>query len=299
MSGNRIFKGVSLNEKINNYTVIDLETTSRYVNDCEVIELAAVKIENNKIIDTYETLVQPSDILPPAIINVTGITNEMLVHAPQIQDVIQEYIDFIGDDIVVGHNINAFDCNIIYDLCEAFGLKHFSNDFVDTLHFAQKCDIAVPDYKLTTIAEYFGIEYDAHRAKNDCIANYQCYELLKNKYVGRHKETNTKTYEQKLSLDLIKEEYNNISGKNIVLTGDFKTGGRNEIKLFLEENGAFVKNSVSGKTNFIIIGAYGSKEWKFGTYGGKVDKALELQAKGKDVKIIKEEEFFKCLKETV
>lgn len=299
MSDNRIFKGASLNEKANNYTVIDLETTSRYVNDCEVIELAAVKIENNKIIDTYETLVQPSDILPPAIINVTGITNEMLVHAPQIQDVIQEYIDFIGNDIVIGHNINAFDCNIIYDLCEAFGLKYFSNDFIDTLHFAQKCDISVPNYKLSTIAEYFGIKYDAHRALNDCIANYQCYELLKNKYIGRHKSTTIKINDQKLSLDLIKEEYSNISGKIIVLTGDFKTGDRNEIKSFLEENGAFVKNSVSGKTNFVIIGAHGSNEWKFGTYGGKVDKALELQSKGKDVKIIKEEEFFECLKEKV
>ena len=63
--------------------------------------------------------------------------------------------------------------------------------------------------------------------------------------------------------------------------------------------GASVKNSVSGKTDYVIVGGYGSNDWACGNYGSKVKKALELQSKGKDIKIIKEEEFFKCLKETV
>lgn len=91
----------------------------------------------------------------------------------------------------------------------------------------------------------------------------------------------------------------NLDGKLIVLTGDFIYGSKDEVTNKLEMLGASVKNSVSGKTDYVIVGGNGSEAWSCGNYGSKVKKAIEYQSKGKGVKIIKEEVFFKCLEQTI
>ncbi|MDE5945962.1 MAG: hypothetical protein K2G63_01445 [Oscillospiraceae bacterium] len=296
-------KGRSIIDNISNYTIIDLETTSKYTASAEIIEMSAVKVRNSKIIDTYNTLVQPLYPVPSKTTKITGITNEMLFDAPKIEKKIQEYLDFIGDDVILGHNISSYDSTILYDVCEKLGLKPFNNDMIDTLRFVQYCDIDVSDYKLTTLTEYFKIEHNAHRALNDCIANFYVYEKLKEKYTGKftrkYSATSSNNSGRSLFSCPIREQYADISGKLIVLTGDFQIGKRSDIKAKLEELGASVKSGVSSKTNYVIIGSLGSIDWKFGEYGGKVAKAQELQKKGKPVEILKEEEFFICQKQSV
>lgn len=371
---------------ISDYTVIDLETTGINTKTCEIIEISAVKVRNGKIIDTYTSLIKPNAKVSPKITEITGITNEMLENSPKINDKLQEYLDFIDYDIVLGHNIASYDVPILQRYCEELNLDLLTNDIVDTLKFARKCDINVPDNKLTTLTKYFEIEHtNAHRALSDCIANHECYQRLKEFYNPnfntKRKSTNThKRYNnisdetkqlQKLScmindfisdnvltnseidslnswlnqnqhlsgnypfdkinsaiqsvledgiitdeeksylLDVLSnfnnpiETYSgnidkvNLTDKQVVLTGDFIHGSRDEVTIKLEMLGASVKKSVSGKTDFVIVGGYGSDNWACGNYGSKVKKALELQSKGKDIKIIKEEDFFKCLKETV
>ena len=126
---------------------------------------------------------------------------------------------------------------------------------------------------------------------NDCTANYKVYEKLKEKYNGVYKESDNSENSSSQSLK-IKDTYSDISGKNIVLTGDFKAGSRDDITSQLEKLGANVKTGVSGKTNYVIVGALGSASWSFGTYGSKVSDAMEFQQKGKPVEIVKEEDFF-------
>lgn len=288
----RPFKGESIREPIDNYTVIDLETTGKYVTSCEIIEMSAVRIRNNEIADTFTTLIKPNNELTPIISNITGITNEMLKNAPKIEDKIQEYINFIGNDVIVGHNIASFDSNIIYDVCKNLGLPPFRNNILDTYHYARYCDIKVPNYKLSTLTNHFGIKHShAHRAFYDCIANYKCYELLKKVYTGFYNN----------SSDLIGEKKNrntelnvavDVSEKTICLSGDFALGSKSEITEKLEELGATVKKAVSGKTNYVIVGSLGSENWSYENYGTKIKKALEFQAQGKDIKIVKEKEFF-------
>lgn len=381
MNTKRPYKGKSIWDTLEDYTVIDLETTGRNINTCEIIELAALKVRGGLITDEFTCLVQPNEEVPDEITKLTGITNEMLVYAPYIDEVIEDFLDFIGDDIILGHNISSFDSNIIYDLCEELNLPSFGNDILDTYHYARRCDIDVPDYRLTTLTDHFSIEHDdAHRALADCKANFECYETLKPLYKGcssnksqtgmTHKnryrfseetkslqmlsgiiegiicdgtlsdgeifylkkwtdenknltgnfpfdvisETITAilvdgiiTEEERAMLLSILFDYSDpvencsesaademcIEGSQIVLTGDFKNGERSVITKKLEDLGAIVKNAVSGKTNYLIIGSKGSDNWSCGNYGSKVKKALELQAKGKDIKIIKEEDFFK------
>ena len=283
-------KGNSMINNISDYTVIDIETSSINVKEAEVIELAAVRVRNGDIVDTYSTFIQPTRPVSPKITEITGITNEMLIDAPKIEEKMPEFLEFIGNDIILGHNIVSYDSTILYDVCEKLNLQSFNNDMLDTLYYSRYCDIKVPNHKLTTLTDYFNIEHEAHRALGDCIANFKCYEKLKEKFMGKIKK------EVDLSIPIIlNEQYSDLSGKTIVLTGDFRMGKRNLIKAKLEELGAGVKKSVSGKTDYVIIGALGSSDWKFGEYGDKVSKAYELQKNGKPIKIIKEEEFFECL----
>ncbi len=177
-------KRKSIRADISDYTVIDLETTGVNIYYCEIIELSAVKIRESKIIDEFSTLVKPRGRISSMITSITGITNEMVTDAPYIEEVLPDYLNFIGDDIILGHNIASFDRNIIKIYCERLGLPPFCNDILDTCTYSRHCNINVPDRKLTTLTSYFNIEHsNAHRALADCIANYKCYEKLKKFYI--------------------------------------------------------------------------------------------------------------------
>lgn len=176
-------KRKSIRADISDYTVIDLETTGISIYSCEIIELAAVKVRGSKIIDEFRTLVKPRRRISSMITDITGITNEMVSDAPYIEEVLGDYLEFIGDDIILGHNIASFDRNIIKIYCERLGLTPFLNDTLDTCTYSRRCDIDVPDRKLTTLTRYFNIDHkNAHRALADCIANFECYERLKKYY---------------------------------------------------------------------------------------------------------------------
>ncbi len=170
----------SLRECISDYTVIDLETTGFSPNSDEIIELAAVKVRSGRETARFNSLVCPQKPISRRITSITGITNKMTENSPAIDQIIEEYIDFIDGDIILGHNIVSFDRRFIENICKKLDLPPFENDALDTYYFAKRCGLNTPDLKLTTLTAHFGILHNnAHRALGDCIANYQCYEKLK------------------------------------------------------------------------------------------------------------------------
>ena len=287
-------KGSLIYEKLKNYTVIDLETSSKYSNSADVIELAAARVRKGIIVATYTTLIKPNEEISQRITAITGITNEMLLNAPTIQQKLGEFLSFIGKDIVLGHNICSFDSTIIYDLCKKYGFKPFNNNMLDTLHYAHKCNIKVMNYRLPTLARYFKVQYNAHRALNDCIANYQVYEKLKPLYTGIYQNPVDRKAQSASNLKTcsINKTFSDISGKSIVLTGDFEIGEKDDIQNKLETLGAIIRRDVTGKTDYVIIGNLGHSQWYYGSYGRKIEKALELQKQGKSIMLIEEDEFF-------
>ena len=112
----REFKGKSLIAFPESFTVIDLETTGLSPEWDLIIEVSAIKICNGKIIDRFSSLTNTSYgiQLDSFISELTGISQEMIDEAPVINSVLPKYIDFIGNDIVIGHNVN-FDINFLYD----------------------------------------------------------------------------------------------------------------------------------------------------------------------------------------
>lgn len=176
-------KGKSLLINADDYTVVDIETTGLSIYTAEIIELSAVKVRDNIIVDEFSTLVRPKSELPLNIAMITGITDEMLQDKPAIENVLEGFLKFIGDDILLGHNLYQYDLNILYDISDSLLHKQIQNDIIDTLRYSKHCDIDVPDYKLATLADFYSITNEnAHRALSDCITNHLVYQELKKSF---------------------------------------------------------------------------------------------------------------------
>ncbi len=175
----RKFKGRSLFAVPPDYTVVDIETNMTSLRTCEIIEVSALKVRNEEIRGSFSSLIKPSEPINWFITRLTGITDEMVENAPDVNEVMQSFYDFIGNDILIGHNVN-FDVNFLYDNLWLHNGLVLDNPFVDTLRLARKALPELPNHRQTTIAEYYGIEtVGAHRALRDCEICNACYLNLK------------------------------------------------------------------------------------------------------------------------
>ena len=171
--------GEKLEKYVKDYVVFDLETTGVSPQSDAVIEISAIKVRDGKVVDEFSTLVNPMMRIPYGASRVNGITDEMVADMPVFEEVLKDFIDFIGDDILVGHNIHDFDMKFIHRDCEAFFRLFLGNDYIDTLPLARKCLPLLGHHKLTDLATYYKIPAEgAHRALNDCRMNQQVFERL-------------------------------------------------------------------------------------------------------------------------
>lgn len=172
-------KGKRISGYPEDYIVFDLETTGINPETDDIIEVSALKVSGHKVTEEFSTLVNPGRHIPPGATAVNGITDEMVKDAPDIRTVIERFMEFIGDGVLVGHNIHTFDTNFIYDAAwEALG-RELGNDYIDTLYMARGCLPELSHHRLTDIAAHFQIGTEgAHRAMADCLMNQQCFEEL-------------------------------------------------------------------------------------------------------------------------
>jgi len=171
--------GNRLNKYVSDYVVFDLETTGTSWKSDEVIEISAVKVSGGKVVDEFTSLVNPKRPIPFAASDVNGIYDDMVVDSPFFEEVLADFIDFIGDSILVGHNIHTFDLKFLNRDAFKFWGKYIGNDYVDTLTFSKQCLPGLPHYKLVDLALHYKISAaGAHRALNDCRMNQQVFEKL-------------------------------------------------------------------------------------------------------------------------
>ena len=123
--------GRSLIEYVPDYVVFDLETTGTSCYNDRIVEIAAVKVSGGKVIDEFSSLVNPEMSIPYFASQVNGITDEMVEDEPTICEVLPEFLEFIGDSVLVGHNIHTFDMKFVCRDCETFVGRSLQNDFVD------------------------------------------------------------------------------------------------------------------------------------------------------------------------
>lgn len=172
-------KGKKIVKYLPDYVVFDLETTGISTVYDDVIEISAVKVKAGRVADEFSTLVNPGRPIPWAASRVNGITDGMVKGAPQFHEALGTFLEFVGNDVLVGHNIHTFDMKFIYRDAERFFGKIPDNDYVDTLQMARRCLPQLSAYKLVDLAGFYGISPDgAHRALNDCRMNQQVFEHL-------------------------------------------------------------------------------------------------------------------------
>lgn len=169
------------------FVVFDLETTGISKENNKIIEIGAVKISNGKITDTFNTFVNPHKKLSQKIIELTHITDEMLVDAPDIEKILPQFIDFIGDCVLVAHNAD-FDAGFINRAAKNFGLE-LNNCVLDTLGLSRTLLPNLSRHKLNIVAEYFDINLkNHHRALDDAQATAQFFlkfsDMLRQKNIN-------------------------------------------------------------------------------------------------------------------
>lgn len=161
------------------YCVIDIETSGLNTKYAEIIELSAIKVVNNRVVQEFSTLVKPRNPIDPASTSVNGITDKMVQNAPLVRTALKEFLQFIGNNILIGYNITTFDLPIIRRVAyETLGIN-ISYKFIDVLHIANDRLQFLPNRKLSTVAAYFTIDTTgSHRALTDCYITKSCYEKL-------------------------------------------------------------------------------------------------------------------------
>lgn len=162
-----------------NYAVIDLETTGFSPATDEIIEVAALTVNEGFIESQFHSLVSISRSLPKSIVELTGLTDEELSQKGQSLSVVLEgLMDFIGELPIVMHNAN-FDMSFLKNACQRLSISTPSNPIFDTLKIAKELIRDAPNYNLQSLLAYFDMEMDdLHRGVNDCIATHRLFDKL-------------------------------------------------------------------------------------------------------------------------
>ena len=172
-------KGKIIIDSLSDYVVFDLETTGISCITDRVVEISAVKVIDGKVAEEFSTLVNPGCPISYSASQVNGITDDMVADSPDFESVLPDFLAFVGDLPLVGHNIHSFDLRFIYRDCMEYFGKIPGNDYVDTLKIARLCLPEIRHHSLTDLAEYYGISSEsAHRALADCRMNREVYERL-------------------------------------------------------------------------------------------------------------------------
>lgn len=295
----RTQKGKSLLCFPDSYVVIDIETTGLDPRFDEIIELAGLKYEHGKETDAFESLVKPEIEVDDFITELTGITNEMLEDAPSIAEVLPKFIDFIGSNIVIGHNVN-FDINFIYDNAEQLGLPAFSNDFVDTMRISRRLYKDMENHKLSTLVSYLGVSDSVeHRAFSDC-ANTQMCLIKMQEYAEQIGGIPQSKDFDKMAKSITPEtsDFNldsPIYKAAFAFTGKLDRMTRREAMQAVANAGGINCDKVTMATNYLVLGNNDyCKAIKDGK-SNKQKKAEKMQLAGADISIISEDVFLDML----
>nr|WP_304284503.1 DNA polymerase III subunit alpha [Clostridium paraputrificum] len=170
----RNIKGQSLDTT---YCVLDLETTGFSPRLEKITEVGVMKYQDGKVIDKFSCFVNPEKSIPPRVVEVTGITDDMVRNAETIDKVFPKLLEFIKDSVLVAHNAE-FDVGFLRHFARELGYE-FDFTYLDTLSLAYELFPEYKTYKLGRIAKNLGIKVDvAHRALDDVDTTVKVFKVM-------------------------------------------------------------------------------------------------------------------------
>lgn len=169
----------SSNVKVRDYIVVDIETTGLDALRDNIIEIAALRVENNQIVADFHRYIRIDGTIPANISDLTGITDQILLDKGiPLRQAIQDLISFIEDDLLVCHNA-PFDHAFLLHACKLCKLPPLENRLSDTMKLARRKLDNAPDFHLASLAKLLNIPHEKmHNAKTDCAVTQVLFEKL-------------------------------------------------------------------------------------------------------------------------
>jgi DNA polymerase-3 subunit epsilon len=161
------------------FCVLDLETTGGRRGEDMITEIGAVKIAGGQVLGSYQTLINPGRPISTGISYLTGITTAMVENAPRIETVLPSFLEFLGNSVIVGHNVQ-FDLGFLNAALERVNYPKPNNKVVDTLALARRLvRDEVPNCKLSTLSRCMNLpKRTAHRALEDALTTSDLLHVL-------------------------------------------------------------------------------------------------------------------------
>lgn len=227
----------------------------------------------------------------------------MLVNQPSIKEVEGEILDFLGDDIIVGHN-TSFDIRFL----NASFKETLKNEYMDTMIFSRKIYPQLPHHRLSDLAKFLNLANNQHRALADCITTYQLYETIKSTMDERGLKLSDlwqchSSGHPGIDIKAIKPKSNEIDednffyGKHVVFTGKLEKMLRKDAMQIIVDLGGILDKSVNKNTNYLILGNNDYNAVLHGEKSNKHKKAEKLKMEGNDINIIDEFTFYDIINE--
>ncbi|MCM5661845.1 exonuclease domain-containing protein [Galbibacter mesophilus] len=196
------------------FAIIDVETTGLGGSGQKITEIAIVVHDGKKIIDEYQTLVNPQSLITNYVVSLTGIDNDMVATAPTFKEIAQEVLRVTTDCVFVAHNVN-FDYNVVRNEFKNIGID-FSRKKLCTVRLSRKLYPGLRSYSLGKLCSYLDIPlFNRHRAKGDTDATVILFEKLLEKDENNEikKQLKGKNNEASLPALLSKETYDALPEK--------------------------------------------------------------------------------------
>ena len=249
------------------FVAFDLETTGLNSQHDTIIEIGAAIMRRGEVIETFQTFVDPKRKLQPKIIELTGITDQMLAGAPGIADVLPKFLAFCGGRPLCAHNAD-FDVGFVTAACERLGLP-FQPTYADTLILAQNLMPQLGKYKLNIVADALSLpDFNHHRASDDAITcGYllaRFYTMLEEQAVHDYTAINSRMAELRTGSRIFDRR-----ARHIILLAKNQLGLRNLYRLISYGNLKYFKRvPIIPKSELL--------QWREGLIIGSACEAGEL-----------------------
>ena len=208
------------------YCVLDLETTGLSFRTEKITEVGIMKVQNGEVIDSFSCFVNPEKPIPPRVVEVTNITDEMVKDAETIEKVFPKILEFVGDSVLVAHNAD-FDIGFLKYNAKQLGLS-LDNTYIDTLRLAKELFPDFKKYKLGIIAEKLGIKVEvAHRALDDVDTTVKVLKVM----LDMLKEKGVETLEDINNLNDSEDLYKKLPSYHAIILAKDYVGLKNLYKL--------------------------------------------------------------------
>lgn len=226
-------------QKLRSFVSVDTETTG-YLPGDKIIQLSAIKVIDDEIVDEFDTLVNPSGVLNAAEF-VNHISGDELVNQQTIAECFPSFKEFVGNLPWLGHNI-PFDIRFLRaEGCDV------DPTYYDTLTLARHT-LGPKDNGLAKLEQRFKIENPRqHNSLDDARSTIELFKILRDMpLIRKHHE-------------VAEAEDNLLGGMKIVITGHFDQASRSELKTLVERHGGKSPGSVSKSTDYLLLGVHTAK----------------------------------------